>query len=394
MTKIKEIPQTRLSEAQIRLIEDLLSDIPGGGAIESYPFDEETVTTREDAYLDVLDESSTNYNWRRFFDEQEGGWVLNEEELVLGWCATLVDVHPLEVVSIEGSSVWTVKAETDTRGTISFNLYFDAEELLKADPKPSEGKFLVWFVEPESGDPRDFVYPWSQVGDDSFWESVRRSLITNQRAPDISITEQSSNAVQRNKDGVKDSLREISEHHDATVLNQPHTHSNIQKADAELSINDVYFAAEIENETHLLFCECSNVSSETIHAHLIRQGEAVDPESVEEAKKIINHSHNKVRRYNDLFDDQDRSNSFLKLATGLGAVGLAPLLSNLVNPPSGAETWLANNFQLIIAGVLVIAVILLIYSILPLVRLRQFSWDSPKYEDFVDSVKLRIPVIN
>lgn len=387
MSLSEGLPEHGISPANLQLLRWCFAEIPAGGEIDRYSFSERELEEYIQQVQETLDAGPTNRPWKTYFNNTDSSsWTIDEEEIVQGWCATLQETHDVDIREINsdpvGLSSYNVSIDTANRGEVKLELFFKTENLLKSLPQPAESKFLIWFLEPRSGDDRDCVYPWYRANKDQFWNQIIKQLIEHQRAPDESICQLNSHAVRQNFDGVKDSVKIISEHHGATIRTQPHLIDNIQQADAELIINQIDFAVEISDGTHLTVCECSDVGSETLHTHLVVNGETRKPKSNPVSEVIINDSHAKVRRYNDLFDDRESSSRFIKLAVGMLGIGALPALSNLVNVFSGST---ASQISLIYGSLGVIVILLAIlffaYTILPLIRLRRFSWDSPKTTD-------------
>jgi hypothetical protein len=284
----------------------------------------------------------------------------------------------------------SIEVSTNNRGKVRFDLYFDPEELLKSDPDLSRGVFLIWFVEPETGDIREGAYPWSSVVYSDFWNEITYVLIANQNPPLGNIFQLNSYAVKQNFDGVKDSVKVFIEKYGATVLNQPQLNSHIQKADSEIDLSSVDFAAEIDDEEHLLICECSDVSSEVFHVHLVKDGTVIPPEDSETADSILTDSHKKARRFSDLYDSANVSRDYTKLAGLIVGLVLAPLVPDVLNLLAQGDQLIgnqANQIYNLIGGLsFIFAVILFGYILLPLARYRRFSWDSPKVEDEIDTI--------
>lgn len=379
-----------LPEAHKRLLRWCFEEIPPTGTFSNFSFTEDEITGKEQEFSE---EDTPVRSWKRYFyTEGNSKYYIDKSNLVEVWAESLDQFDEPDIISVNtDDNTPTVTVSTNNRGEVIFELYFDPEELLKSAPELSGGKFLVWFVEPETGDTREGVYPWDSVIHADFWDEITSLLIENQHPPSGTICQLNSHAVEQNFDGVKDSVKVFIDKYGATVLNQPQLNSHIQKADSEIDLSSVDFAAEIDDKEHLLVCECSNVSSEVFHVHLVKDGTVIPPEDGEDANNILTDSHKKARRFTDLYDSANVSRDYTKLAGLIVGLVFVPLVPDLLNfltqgdPLIGTQ---ANQIYNWIGGLsFIFAILLFGYILLPLARYRWFSWDSPKVEDRVDRLE-------
>lgn len=389
MTVSGDLPNNGISRANIELLRWCFSKIPAGGSVDDFSFTQGELEEKHEKYTELLNCGPTNRSWKAYFNSTDSqSWKINVDTIVNAWCATVQNKYLVDVLEVtsnsKDSTLYQVVVDTNNRGEIEFNLFFDTEELLKSSPDPSESRFSVWFIEPQSGDNRDSVFGWHKVSDDEFWDEIIAQIIKNQRAPDELICQMSSHAVTENFDGVKDNIKIFGEMYGTKIKTQPQLVKNIQRADSEIDIGSVDFAVELSEDEkhHLLICECDNVGSDTLHTHLVVNGTVERPYRNSSAKDIITNSHKKVRWYNDLFDEQESSSKFIKLAVVMVSVGAIPALSSLTGILSdSASNTVPELYAALGVFALAMALVFLSYTILPLIRFRRFSWDSPKTED-------------
>lgn len=384
MTLTEQLSEHEISQVNLQLLRWCFSEIPASGSVNSYSFSEDELERKFEQFQEALNPVPTNRHWKEYFEHShDESLIIDDEKVVQAWCSTLKGQHGVDVEAIEQEpeslASYSVIANTINRGSVRFELFFNAENLLKAAPKPSESKFLIWFLEPESGDNRSCVYAWHKVSQDDFWQIIKKKLIEHQRAPDEAICQLNSHAVKQNFDGVKDNIKLFGRTYGEEIRTQPQLIDNVQCADVEVNLSAVDLAIELDEEAHLLICECTEVGSETLHAHLVVDGEATKPNSNSSAEKIVAKSHSKTRLYNDLFDDREGSSKFIRLAVVMIAVGALPALSSIVDFFFGSNpTQISKIYGILGSVVLVVSLIFFGYTILPLVQLRMFSWDSTK----------------
>ena len=366
-----------ISRANQLLVQHCFDQIPDRSTTLGYEFDETALDeTAQETQEHASD--STNHPWRRFFTKvSDGKWTLDPDALVEIWSATLTAKHDREVTEVtegDGDADYIAKVDGRNRGTVTFELFFDAEALLKSSVEPQKGRFLVGFDLPRSGISREAVFPWYEVLDENFWTTVTQLLIENQGPPTSELYQAESYAATQMPGGVDRTLEAVTDNKgEISVRPHPQLVENIQLADDEIDISSLVKAIEIDSETHLVVCKCTDASADGKHVHLVKEGETYPPADNQVASELLDKASAKVKAYNDLKDERDNAGRLAKFMLPLIGLGAVPAVDSIVGIING------GNSSPVIAGLnalfLLFAVIFLVITIQPMLELWHFSWD-------------------
>lgn len=371
-----------LTIANKRLLETCFDQVSEQGTTLDYIFDEEDVENwSEGAYSSV--NKDPNYSWRHFFIEVDNEkWVIDSEALVRAWCATLREKHGIPTSEIQKTEVETrydVAVDGGNRGTVKFRLHFDAEELLKDNAKPRKSQFLVGFDIPRSGIDRESVFPWGDVINDDFWQNISNLLIELQGPPAQELYAANSYAANNMPGGPQRTLEAITAANDNLKFrSQPQLVDNIKYAGEELDVTSLVSAAEINETTHLTVCNCTDTKAETLHLHLVEDGETQQLDANTDASQVIDTLTRKVNNYNDLKDDRHNTGRFVKLTLGLLTVGALPAINAIVGMVTDGQLKLEPAVLTGLNAVFLLAVFaFFLMTIQPMFELWHFNWDQP-----------------
>lgn len=371
------------NEADELLLQSHLDEVPQSDDIKSYKFKKNKIQSEVSDIESQLNVNSETVRWERYFskpdDEKSEKYVLNLEILIEDWIATLVDHTRFDNPSkkeAEQNGECKITIEALNRGTITFLLFFDAEELLRTKPNDEDVDFLIAFRTPNNGIERKSVFRWHDVSNTDFPDEVRRSLIENQVPPTIELYNSGSYTAKKVPDGPERALESIARDREFEIKTQPHLVENVQLAGTELDVSSVSIAVEIDSDTHLTICSCKESAAENTHVHLVSDGELVSPKNNSAADEMLGILSKKIKDYNDLNDDyenvsrMDRILQVVVLAMILPSLGVVVswLLGQSIN-----SVLVLLNF---IAFLFLVLISLFIWS--PLLQLRLFSWDNPR----------------
>ncbi|WP_137287723.1 hypothetical protein [Halorussus salinisoli] len=370
-----------LTTANERLLRTCFDQVSDQGATLDYVFNEADIERWADgAYSSVTEDP--NYPWRHFFIEVDDGWTLDSHALAQAWCTTLQEKHGIpttELAEADDGLQYDATVDGGNRGTVKFQLHFDAEKLLKDEAKPRESKFLIGFDIPRSGIDRDAVFPWGDVINNEFWQEISNLLIELQGAPAQELYAVNSYAATNMPAGPQRTLEAITAVDDDLEFRaQPQLVDNIKYAGDELDVTSLVSAVEISDSTHLTVCNCTDSKAEALHLHLVEDGETQQLDANTDAVEVIDTLAKKVNNYNDLKDDRHNTGRFVKLTLGLLTVGALPAINAVVGMITNGQLKLEPAALTALNTVFLLAVFaFFLMTIQPMFELWHFNWDQP-----------------